>query len=315
MKFSELRFASEETRLSFDSERVLLYGEKNGYGITVADRDGAYTVTVFSKEPYKLENEVIKAVAKLSESLPKNTIQKQVCEFGYIAVTLDKYPLLQENIVYLIDFLEKLTLAVKELGIAPDSYRLPKKEAAVTTDENNQNTKKIKLGFSKESVIGFIGAFVGAFAITVIAIMLGKINMDTEVYSLNSEITAYAVSIISAVVVFFDYRFLARKLDAFGIITCPILIVASVFVSAFGIGIKTMAENEKITIGSALAGFSDYIVENEAVSQFIVGYLTRSAVIVVIACILICIFYFRKHPEEMYGKEKIVSEADEKPKK
>ncbi len=314
MKFSELKFASEETKLSFDNERLMLYGEKNGYGVTVADRDGTYTVTVFAKEPYKLENEIIKSVALLGESLPKNTIMSQTCEFGYIAVVLDKYPLLQENIVYLIDFLEKLTSEVNKLGIAPDSYRLPRKETAVTATEN-RNTRKIKLGFSKESIVGFVGALVGAAAITIIAIMLGKINMNTEEYSLNSEITAYAVSLISAIVVFFDYRFLARKLDAFGIITCPVLIIASVFVSAFGIGIKTMAENEKITIGKALAEFSDYIVENEAISQFIVGYLTRSAVIVVIACILICIFYFRKHPEEMYGKEKIVSEADEKPKK
>lgn len=316
MHFSELKLIAGDTGLDFDGSFPALIGEREGLGVTVTDTDGIYEIRIFAEDIFKSEKELFSAVCRLSESLPKNTMLNQSCEVGYLSVKLDKFRLLQENIVYLKEFLDKLTLEISEKKLSGMKPVLPKK-TVVTEKSLPKNARRLKLGFSKESLFGFIGAVIGAIAVTALAIFVITPETEETLMSVSFSVTfaPYIAAAAAALIIFSDYRFLARKLDAFGVIACPVLTILTVITSGFGITVKGIMNTLGISMNDAISGFPDYLSDNGILANFFGGYTMGGIILSVLASILIYIFYFNRHPEETESSEKIILEEEKKTKK
>ena len=316
MIFSELSLAEKDSGLSYDSGRASLIGDKNGFGTVVSDRDDEYIVKIYCEKPYTYEKELSEAIISLSRSLSKNTINSSKFEFGFIEIKLVKAKLLQENLPLLIDFLDKLTVNIKSLGISGKEAVLPSEPKEPVKERTPEKEKKIRLSFDFNSIKGFIGAFVGALAVFVLAVFAVTPEKENTLVSLSFSLTLapYITALAATAIIFSDYRFLAKKLDAFGVIACPVLSILTVLLSGYGITVKEIMNNLGATLSEAISGFTDYISENEALANFFGGFIMGGIVLAVLASIIIYIFYFNRHPEETENSEKIIADDTKKQK-
>ena len=317
MNFSELKFAAEDTGLSFYESRNALIGSMRDFGVIVSDRSDSYEVLIFADCPYKKEKEIRDTINSLSESLPKNTIISQHCELNFAAVSLDKRQLLQEKLCYLVEFLDKLSCELEALSLKGTEPFFPSEKKAVKQTEKSEkelpkNSVKVKLGFDMRSLFGIFGAVIGAFAITVIAILLSDVTTEAQLFGLRVEVSAYILSSAATALIFSDYRFLARKLDPCGIIACPVLSVLSVIFSGLGAGVKAMCALSGAGAAEVISDFSGYLSRYDVADKFIAGYISRGIILAVLASLIICLVYFQKHPEEMTKSEKIITEDEKK---
>lgn len=315
--FTELSGITEESGLSFDGENRLC-GYIGSYGTVVSDipGNGIYRVDMFFSPgcPPELHSErkaaVTELVNSLAESLPKNTVISQSCADDHVRVDLNRYSLLQENIIYLTEFLDKLADGLGGIMPKGDEYKLlydiePEPAAKVP-----EGAVRVKLGFDGRSVLGILGALLGAAAMVVIAVLTVNADLEINTFELKFEVSTYILSAITAAVVFADYRFIARKLDACGVIVCPLLTLGAVVLSGLGSGVRACAKFAEVSFMDALRGFPEYLERYEVIGSFIFGYITRGLIFAVVACIAVYIFYFSRHPEETVRSERIAS-ADE----
>lgn len=312
MKFSELSFAERDSGLAFDPERLMLTGEKRGFGVTVADIGNEYIVKIFAKEPYKYEKEISDEIISMSESLSKNTINSQRCEYGFVEVKLNKSCLLQEKIVLLIDFLDKLTMLMQRLDINGSPAVIPAVKAEVKSDV--RVVRKIRLGFDWGSIKGLFGALIAVFAMTFISTLFITYEEDAN-SSLAITLSWWTSAALPTLLIFFDYRFLAKKLDAFGIIICPVLSVVTAFLSAIFIGAKTSAKLTECTFAEGFGKISEATETNPDFAHFISMYLVESIIVSIAVSIAVCLWYFGKHPDEMFKTEIIAENSEKQPRK
>lgn len=314
MRFSELSLAEKDSGLSYDKERLMLIGTKLGYGVTIADENDEYCLKIFAEKPFSFENEISDGIIKLSESLSKNTINSQRCEYRFIEVKLCKSLLLQEKLVLLIDFLDKLTELLNSLGIKGSAALVPKKEKKGTTDETVKNVKKIKLSFDFNSIKGLFGALIAALAMTFIASI--SVKFDANTYnSFSPTIGAYVLSGAATALIFFDYRFLAKKIDAFGVLVCPVLSILTAFFSSMTVGAKSVSLVKEVTFAEGFSYLGNLYEISSDLAAFVEGYMLNALIIAVIASIIICIWYFNRHPDEMFKNEKIAQNDEKSTKK
>lgn len=310
MRFSELSLAEKDSGLSFDSERLMLIGTKSSYGVTVADENNEYCLKIFAEKPFEFEKEITDGIIKLSDSLSKNTINSQRCEYGFIEIKLCKTLLLQEKLLLLIDFLEKLTELLNSLGIKGSAALVPKLKKQETANKNQKDIKKIKLGFDFNSIKGLFGALIAALAMTFIASISVKFDADTY-NSFSPTIGAYVLSGAATALIFFDYRFLAKKIDAFGVIICPVFSILTAFFSSMTVGAKSVSLVKEISFAEGFSYLGNLYDISPDLAAFVEGYMLNALIIAVLASIIICIWYFNRHPDEMFKAEKLV-ENDEK---
>ena len=147
MNFSELKFAAEDTGLSFDEGRSSLIGSKRDFGVIVSDRSDSYKVLFFADCPYKKENEIRDIINSLSEGLPKNTIISQSCQLNFVEVILDKRQLLQEKLCYLVEFLDKLSCELEGLTLKGAEPFFPAEKKAVKQTEKSEQELPENLTF------------------------------------------------------------------------------------------------------------------------------------------------------------------------
>lgn len=308
--FSELSGITAETGLSFSGQHCALYGTLHGFGVTVTDRDGRYTADIFCEKPSDSSADISALISGLGESLPKNALISQSCGIETVTAELDKCSLLQENVIYLIGFLDKLTEGLGALGIAGKEYRFfaeQKLSGAASAEEGY----RVKLGFDLRSVLGIVGAVIGAAAMVVISVLLVNADVEITAFGLSFEVSAYILSGITAVVVFADYRFLARKLDACGVMICPVLTVLAVILSGLGAGVRACAKFAGVSFMQALRDYASLLAGYPEVDKFVTGYITRGVVLSVVAAIVICIYYFNRHPDETVRSEKVVTKDED----
>ncbi len=308
MKFSELSFAEKDSGLTFDPERLMLTGEKLGYGMTVADIGNEYIVKIFAKEPYKSEKEISDGIISMSESLSKNTINSQRCEYNFVEVKLNKSCLLQEKLVLLIDFLDKLTMLMQKLEINGSPAVIPAVKAESKSDV--RKVRKIRLGFDLGSIKGLFGALVAVFTMTFISTLFITYKEETS-SSIAITLSWWTSAALPTLLIFFDYRFLAKKLDAFGIIICPVLSVVTAFLSTIFIGAKTAARLIECTFAEGFGRIAEITETNPDFAHFISMYLVESIIVSIAVSIAVCLWYFNKHPDEMF-KTEIITENTEK---
>lgn len=308
MKFSELSFAEKDSGLAFDPERLMLTGEKLGFGVTVADIGNEYIVKIFAKEPYKSEKEISDGIISMSESLSKNTINSQRCEYNFVEVKLNKSCLLQEKLVLLIDFLDKLTMLMQKLEINGSPAVIPAVKAESKSD--SRKVRKIRLGFDLGSIKGLFGALVAVFTMTFISTLFITYKEETS-SSIAITLSWWTSAALPTLLIFFDYRFLAKKLDAFGIIICPVLSVVTAFLSTIFIGAKTAARLTECTFAEGFGRIAEITETNPDFAHFISMYLVESIIVSIAVSIAVCLWYFNKHPDEMF-KTEIITENTEK---
>ena len=303
--FTELGGITQETGLAFDGVSRL-YGSKRGYGTVVTDieAEGSYRVEMFCDMGSARESEISALITELAESLPKNTLTAQSCEWGYVLAVLNKYSLLQENVEYLIEFLDKLADGLASLGVQGREYRLLGEDKPAAAEPAPKGAVRVKLGFDLRSILGILGALLGALAMVVVAVLTVNADFEINTLELRFEISTYILSGLTAAVVFADYRFIARKLDPCGVIVCPLFTVSAVILSGLGAGVRACARFAEVPFLQALRGFPGYLEAYESVGSFMFGYITRGLVLAVIACILIYIFYFSRHPDETERSER-----------
>lgn len=309
MIFSELSLAETDTGLTYDRDRAALIGKKLGFGVVVSDEQDEYAVKIFAEMPFKHEKAIAEIINELGESLSKNTINSQGCEYGFVEVRLNKNCLLQENLVLLIDFLDKLTEQLNTLGIKGAEPVLPTISHPEPKKQDEKNIRKINLKFDFNSIKGLIGAVVAVFAMTFISSLL--ITYKEDVSSIAITISWWTTAAAATALIFFDYRFLAKKLDAFGIIICPLLSVTTSFLSTLSVGAKTAAILTECSFAEGFRRIGEVIETNPDFAHFISMYLIESIIITIAISIIFCLWYFNKHPNEMF-KTEIIAANDEK---
>lgn len=314
MKFSELSLAEADSGLSYVAERMALIGNKLGYGTVVSDENDEYVVKIFAETPFKHEKEIAGIINKLSESLSKNTINSQLCEYGFIEIRLNKYCLLQENLVLLIDFLDKLTEQLTTLGIKGSNPQLPKIPQPEIEKQTDKNVKKINLRFDFNSIKGLFGALLAGFASIWIAQMLITVTPDKTVPD-SGMINSYVIAFITTALIFFDYRFLAKKLDAFGVIVCPVVSLLTAVMSSATVAAKVISRIAEIPITEGFAKIGGLYDFNADAAHFVEAYLVSGVLISMLSSVIVCVYYFNRHPDEMFSNEIIIKNDDEKPKK
>lgn len=311
MIFSELSLAAHDSGLTYNAESTALVGFMNKLGVVILERGDEYILQIFAEKPYRFEEEIKSEICALSESMPKNTINSQRCNSGSCEIHLRRSALLQEKLALLVAFSETLTEHLNSLGLVGNEPVIPEKTAARSASSEKKPTRRIKLSFDFRSVKGLFGALVGAAAMVFITYALVTFEAEQGAASTLTEIGSYILSAAATTLVFFDYRFLAKKLDAFGVISCPVISVVS---SVFAAILATAKSFAYLTGTSALAALANldklYEISPDLASAG-GGYLVTSVVISAFASLLNCLWYFSKHPDEMTKTEK----SDEKSEK
>lgn len=311
MKFSELSLAENDTGFRYDPALLMLYGEKRGYGIAVSDRDEEYIVTVYAKEPYKKEKAVFSEIFASESALPKNALLGQRCEFDLIEIRLRRDPFLQERLPSLFEFSDRVIGALAGIGIEGAPVKRP--EPITPAPKGKKETaEKIKPGFDLKSirgligasVRGFIGAVIGTVAMAFIAMASLDLRSKSGLSGTVAEVSGYVLAAAATLLIFSDYRFLARKLDTFGVVVCPILSVLCAVFSALLATAKAFAATAEISFSDALSQLSELYEAAPEIAAFGAGYLLTGVVISGFASLLYCLWYFNKHPDEMVGNEK-----------
>lgn len=308
MNYSELSLAERSTGLSFDEENLSLIGEINSFGVTISDRNDEYILRIFADAPFSFEQAIKDEVGVLSASMPKNTINRQSCEADRYEILLRKSALLQENLALLVAFSETLTEKLRSIGLVGKEPKLPEKPDPAELKQEKRSGRRISLGFDFGSVKGLLGALLGGIAMVFITYACVTLKTEQSAFSSITEIGGYILSAAAATLVFFDYRFLAKKLDAFGVIICPLISVISSLFAALLATAKSFAYLTGTSALTALANLDKLYEVSPELASAGGGYLTIGIVISVFASLLNCLWYFSKHPEEMTKNEK----SDEK---
>ena len=141
----------------------------------------------------------------------------------------------------------------------------------------------------------------------VISILTVDAKAEADAFGLSFEVSTYILSALTTAVIFADYRFLARKLDACGIMTCPVLSVISVILSGLGAGVRACAKLAQVSFMTVLRDYPRYLEfdTDGFIDKFTAGYITRGLLLAVIASIGFCVVYFERHPDETVLSEKV----------
>ena len=235
MSFSELKLIADETGLEWDESRLALRGVLYDYPIVIADIPARreYLLTVFCRVREDIDREVTSGITALLDKLPANCVIGRVNELRYQQLRLNAGLLYQENLSYLAELVKPLAELLNGFDLAAES--LDEGMAFPPFPDKKPPAKKqahpkgcVSKRFDKYSVRGFIGAFLGAAAMTALSSL---IDMG-EVSNIGSMAASWIFGGLIALVTLMDYRFLARKMDVFGTLSCSLLTALACFLGA-----------------------------------------------------------------------------------
>lgn len=304
MKYSELSLAERDAGLRYDAERLTLTGEKRGYGIAVSEHGDEYQITIYADAPYQKEKAIFSRISELASELPKNALLSQRCEVDSIEIHLRRDLFLQEKLPLLLGFSDRLLDALAEEQIVGAPVRRAEEAAKPAPKEKKESGGKIKLRFDLGSVKGLIGAVVGAAAMVFISMASVDLRSKSGIGGTITELSGYVLAAAATLLIFSDYRFLARKLDAFGVIVCPILSVLCAVFSGLLATAKAFAAAAETPLSDAISRLSELYELEPEIASFGAGYLMIGVVISGFASLFYCLWYFKKHPDEMIKTEK-----------
>lgn len=304
MSFSELKMLSEDTALDYVEEKTALRGTKHGIPVNVSDENDKYIVTFFVKIPLSLDPQVSEKINSLALTMPSNAILSQKSELNYLRVELFSRVLFQEDAVYVVEFLEEMTSYLSTLELEPTEVI----ERVIAPEKPQKLVRKLnrKLSadrFDKRTVIGIIGAFVGMAACIFLQGYALKMSADDAFLPVKAVVLGLAVSLV----ILFDYRLFAKKLDIGGIVfTTLFMLIFSVLGSALS---NAVTVNSIITQSRMSPGIFEIALNTP---YYAAEYMTMGYIIEAVICNILgmavgaggfYIWYFRRNSVQMYESE------------
>lgn len=307
MIFSELSLAQNDFGLEYFSDNAALCGEKNGFGVCVYDMpdDNRYAVCIFAELHTQDFSSVTALVNKICEGLPKNTTVSHSEAAGGISVNLLRDALLQENITLLIEFLDKLTAALANAEIKGKPPVLKAIAAKKQQPAKAEKARTIKLRFDLGSVKGIFGAVIAAIVCVTLSVL--AVSLDSAFFI--GEVYAIAIGALTALLIIFDYAFLARKIDACGLIFNSVLTFLSIYISSYSVGVKEylrlLPDKSLSDIFSEYTDLTSRFAEsNPEITAFQLELFTKGLFAAAAASVVAYMIYFRRNSSEMYADEK-----------
>lgn len=295
MIFSELSLLPQQTGLAYDEENAELYGQYKGYNVAIQDNgEGAYILKIFCRVP---EN-ALSDIDKFTDVLPKNAIIRKENAKTMLTIRLYRDVLLQENLPYVIDFLDRLTaylvenkcesLELVRAAAANPAVEALKDAAAIKKNQEPSENEKSKIG--KNNFKGLLGSFVGC--------LIGFIIMFISVI-INDSVFPWIAGVVIAILAVVGYTKFTYKADLFGIISATVLsaittLSCSFYLAAFSIFDLIGEEarsSQQINVFTITSNMSEYFREYPSASDFFVRLALTTTLLAVVGVIISSLVY------------------------
>ena len=316
MSFSELKLISAETGLDWDENRLALIGVLYDYPVVIADipEKHEYLLTVFCNVRSDVDKAVASGITELLDKLPANCVMGRTNQLRYQQLRLNANLLYQENLSYLTELVKGLgeLLDGFELGAEPPApEQLDEKIAFPAAPDKKSAPKRqvppkdsVSKRFDKYSVRGFIGALLGAAAMTALSSLVDM----SEGGGIGASAASWLFGGLIAFVTLMDYRFLARKMDVFGTLSCTALTAAACFAGAGWNTVNTVVERGKLidahaNMSSVLANWDLYLLLFPDCTADFPLTLVKFLLSAVLASAAFYIVYYGRHSAIMYSED------------
>lgn len=311
MSFSELKLIAADTGLDWDESRLALRGVLYDYPIAVADIPARreYLLTVFCKVREDVDKALASGITALLDKLPANCVVGRVNGLRYQQLRFNASLLYQENLSYLAELVGALTELLDGFDLVPTALEeeiafpaFPDKKPAEKKQVRPKDS--VSKRFDKYSVRGFIGAVLGAAAMTALSSLIDM----SEGGNVGSAAASWLFGGLIAFVTLMDYRFLARKMDVFGTLSCTLLTAAACFTGAAWNTVNSVVERAKLidahaSVNSVLANRGLYrLLFPGAEADFPIT-LVKFLFSAVVASALFYTVYYRRHSAIMYSED------------
>ena len=310
MNFSELKLISAETGLDWDESRLALRGVLQDYPVVIADipERREYLLTVFCKVRSDVDEAVTKGITALLDRLPANCVVGRVNQLRCQQLRLNAAMLYQENLSYLTELVSALTELLDGFDLVPEqldeNIAFPADKPEAVPAKKQRPKDHVSKRFDQYSVRGFVGAVIGAAAMTALSSLIDM----SEGGSVGSMAASWLFGGLIAFVTLMDYRFLARKMDVFGTLSCSVLTAAACFLGAAWNTVNAVVEQAKLldahaAVSSVLANWDLYLLLfPDGTADFPIT-LIKLLLSAVIASALFYIVYYSRHSAIMYSQD------------
>ena len=313
MSFSELKLISAETGLNWDDDRLALHGVLRDYPIVIADipQRREYLLTVFCRVRSDIDNAVASGITELLDKLPANCVAGRVNQLRYQQLRFNAGLLYQENLSYLAELVKSLAELLDGFDLVAEQLdekiAFPAEKPAPKKQARPQGY--VSKRFDKYSVRGFIGALLGAAAMTVLSAYITSDNGSTDsVGGIGAMLSGWFCGALIAFVTLMDYRFLARKMDIFGTLSCSLLTALGCFLGAAWKTVRVvMSYAKRIDPSASLRS----VMNNWSLYQLLYPNSTEDFPITllqflfsaVVASAAFYIVYYSRHSAIMYSED------------
>ena len=310
MSFSELKLIAADTGLDWDESRLALSGVVYDYPIVIADIPARreYLLTVFCRVRSDVDKPVTSGITALLDKLPGNCVLGRENRLRYQQLRFNANLLYQENLSYLAELVSELAELLNGFELVPEpldeAIAFPAAKTEFSSKKQARPKDCVSKRFDKYSVRGFIGAVLGAAAMTALSSLIDM----SEGGNIGSMAASWLFGGLIAFVTLMDYRFLARKMDVFGTLSCSALTLSACFAGAAWNTANSLVEKAKLidpnaTLNSVLANRDLYLLLfPDAESDFpltLVKFLFSAAV----ASALFYTVYYSRHSAIMYSED------------
>lgn len=311
MSFSELKLISAATGLDWDESRLALHGVIYDYPIVIADIPAKreYLLTVFCRIKSNLDGEVTSGITALLDKLPPNCVIGRKNELACQQLRLNAALLYQENISYLTELITGLPKLLSAFKLTPEALDEkiafpPAAPEAAKPPKAPRPKDSVSKRFDKYSVRGFIGALAGAAAMTALSSLIdvGKTSGTA------GQMAGWIFGGLIAVVILMDYRFLARKMDIFGTLSCSLLTAAACVLGAAWNTLNIVVDRVKLidahaSIRSVIANWKLYSLLFPNIAEEFPLTLIKFLFTALAASALFYTVYYSRHSAIMYSED------------
>lgn len=311
MSFSELKLIASDTGLDWDESRLALHGVLYDYPIVIADipAEREYLLTVFCKVRSDIDGEVTGGITVLLDKLPANCVKGRENALHCQQLRLNANLLYQENLSYLAELITELPKLLNDFDLVPsaldEKLAFPQKIPEAAKPAKAPRPKdSVSKRFDRYSVRGFIGALVGAAAMTALSSLIDV----KQSAGIASQMASWGFGGLIAAVTLMDYRFLARKMDIFGTLSCSLLTALACIIGAAWNTLSAAADRVKLidahaSINSVISNWTLYRLLFPNIAEEFPLTLIKFFLTATVASALFYTVYYSRHSAIMYSED------------